>query len=364
MRPVQISFNFDERRESLLKVIHFILAIVLLAPGVTFAKWKIFHLPLPHRAKKESSSPETKQEPPAPEPKKEPASTSAASASAPAPAMDIAGPTAFVQLQAGGYSRSLVSSADINLGYNLTEHFGADIGLPVFYVRSPLTLVTSSDWKTDTLIGDPYIDVHYKLDKMGVSLTSVLTGTVPASSPERIYTTGRAGVDLFNHIEPAKPIGRITPFINLGAANSTINRYYMPRPYSIGRPYQTLGMMGDGEVGASAKLPFGIVIGASVYGLEPVGKQKMFSRLVTPGATVVGDFTDNRYYISAFETMGPASIARDNGYSGWVEYNKVKNLSLQAGYTHSVHYRYDMVTLVVNFNGTSLIRTITGKTDQ
>ena len=341
-----------------MKVIHFVLAIVLLTPCVTFAKWKIIptpHLPhFPHKTKQEPSSAKTKQESP---------STSASTPSNPS-ADEGEGPTAFVQLQAGGYSRSVVSSVDVNLGYNLTEHFGADIGLPVFYVRSPLTLVTSSDWKTDTLMGDPYIDVHYKLKRMGASLTTVLTGTAPASSPERIYTTGRAGVDWFNHIEPAKPLLRITPFINLGAANGTVNRYFMPRPYSIGRPYQTLGLMGDAEIGASLRLPYGLRVGASGYGLLPSGSQKLFSRLVTPGASVVGNFTDNRYYFSAFETIGNSTIDRDDGYSGWLEYGKLSKVSLQLGYTHSVRYRYNMITLSVNFDGTSLIRTITGKTGQ
>jgi hypothetical protein len=354
-----------------LKVIHIVLAIALLAPCEAFAKWKLF--PIPHKTKSESSSPKpkqetssskAKQEAPPPEPEKESASTPAPTA-APSPAVeDVEGPTAFVQLQAGGYSKSVVSSVDVNLGYNFTQHFGADIGLPIFYVRSPLSLVTNSDWKTTTLIGDPYIDVHYKVTGMGASFTSVLTGTIPASSPERVYTTGRAGVDWFNHIEPAKSIGGFIPFLNVGVANSTINRYYMPRPYSIGRPYQVLGLMADGEVGGSFKLPLGFRLGASAYGLLPSGSQKVFSRLVTPGATVVGPFSDNRYYFSAFETTGPASIDRDDGYSGWLEYNKIPKLSFQLGFTHSVHYHYNMITLSLNYDGTALIRTITGKNGQ
>lgn len=338
-----------------MKVIHFVLAIVLLTPTVTFAKLlKIIptpHLPLPHlprKTKRESSTSKTKEESPA-------KSTSADEGT---------GPTAYVQLQAGGYRQSIVSSVDINLGYNLTEQFGGDIGLPIFYVRSPLSLTTSSDWQTETLLGDPYIDLHYKLTRAGASLTTVLTGTVPASSPERIYTTGRAGVDWFNHIEPAKPFMRFTPFINLGVANSTINRYYMPRPYSTGRPYESFGLMGDGEAGVNLNLPHGLRIGASGYGLLPSGNQKVFSRLVTPGSSVVGVFTNNRYYYSAFETTGSQSIDRDNGYSGWIEYGKLPNVTLQVGVTHSVHYRYNMITVSVNFNGTSLIRTITGKTGQ
>jgi hypothetical protein len=337
-----------------LKVIHFVLAIVLLTPTATFAKFlKVIptpHLPrphLPHKTKQESSTSKTKEE----------------STEKPASAEEGTGPTAYVQVQAGGNRQGIVSSVDVNLGYNLTNHFGADIGLPIFYVRSPLSLVTSTDWKTDTLLGDPYIDIRYKLVRSGISVTSVLTGSVPASSPERVYTTGRVGVDWFNHIEPTKPIMRLSPFVNLGVANSTINRYYMPRPYSTGRPYETFGLMGDGEAGININLPYGFRIGASGYGLLPSGNQKVFSRLVTPGSSVVGVFANNRYYFSAFETTGPQSIDRDNGYSGWIEYGNPRKVVIQAGYTHSNHYRYNMITLSLNFNGTSLIRTITGKTE-
>ena len=187
---------------------------------------------------------------------------------------------------------------------------------------------------------------------------------MPASSPERVFTTGRAGVDLFNHIQPSKPLGIITPFLNVGAANSTINRYFMSRPYSMGRPYQLLGFVGDAEGGISAKLPYGINVGASGYGLFPGGPQKMFSRLVTPGSTVVGELTDNRYYFNAFETFGSASQFRDTGYSGWLEYTQLPKVVLQVGYTHSVHYHYNMITLSLNYDGTALIRTITGKTEE
>ncbi len=311
--------------ESILKLFHVALAVVLLTPSLSYSQTK---------DKGQSSSVSGNEE----------------------------GPTAFLQVQANSTPFGLISSADINLGYNLTSKLGVDAGLPIFYTRSPFSQVINKDWKTDTLLGEPYVDVHYSTTKMGAQFVSVLTGTIPVEGAVRIYSTGRFGVDWFNHIQPEKSFGRITPFVNFGISNGTINRYYMPRPYSVVRPYQTLGIMGDGEAGVSIQVIRGVQIGGSAYGLLPGGPQKIFSRLVTPGSSVVGDSNHGRFFYSAFETKGNSSIDRDNGFSAWTEVTRQRNLTLIVGGTHSVHYRYDALNVILNFDATSLFRTITGQT--
>ena len=288
------------------------------------------------------------------------AQTTTPSSTPPAPASDSPGPTAFIQAQGGSNTLGVVASADVNLGYNFDERFGGDVGLPIIYVRSPLTLTTNHDWTNETLFGDPYIDLHYKLTRSGVKIVSVLTATAPVASSVRVYSTGRIMGDWFNHIESEKSFRGITPFVNLGISSGTINRYYMPRPYSVGRPYETLGGLGDGEAGVAYEVRHGFKIGASAYGLLPEGQQKVFSKLVTPGSSVVGNSQHNRYFFGAFETIGPAKIARDNGVSAWADFTNEQNIGLLIGYTRSVHYHYDTLTVVVNFDGTGLFRSITG----
>lgn len=276
------------------------------------------------------------------------------------------GLTAFEAFE-GSYSKlGLVTTLDTDVGYNLGEHFGGDIGLPFYTVRSPFSLVTTHIYAWTTLFADPYVDIRYRRTVRWVKFTSVLTGTIPVKNELQIYSTGRFGGDWFNHIESASPFkGEISPFINFGISNGTGNRYYMPRPYSSGRPYQTLGLMADGEAGASLRIPFfkilkGYEVGASAYALEPRGNQKVFSRLVAPNTAVVGSGAHNRYFNSAFETTGGTAIDRDNGYSAWVEATRFKNLDVQVGYTRSVHYAYDTYSVTLRFDGTSFIRMITG----
>jgi hypothetical protein len=275
------------------------------------------------------------------------------------------GVTAFEQVQVNSTLIGLVSSVDTNVGYNLSEHLGGDVGIPVFYTRSPLSLVTNHDWQTTWLFGDPYIDLRYTTVRDSAKITSVLTATGGVSSI-RIYSTGRPNLDLFNHIEAEKSFLGIIPFINFGVSNGTMNRYYMPRPYSIARPYETLGLLGDGELGATHEIRPGYKIGVSGYGLAPGGPQKIFSRLVTPGSSVVGVSTGDhdRYFFTSFETVGPSKIARDNGYSGWLDITKAKNIDLQVAYTRSTHYHWDALTVSLNFNWTDTIRALTGQSGQ
>jgi|SRR5206468_9580009 len=272
------------------------------------------------------------------------------------------GPTAFLQVQGNSTPLGLVIGYDVDIGYNLTSHLGADIGFPFVSVRSPLTLVANHDWMWTTLVAEPYVAVHYTTTWSGANITSVLTGTIPAANMIRIFSTGRVGVDWFNHIEPEEAIFKgFTPFVNLGASNGAVNRFYMPRPYTSARPYQTLGFMGDFEGGVTYEVRKHYKIGASAYAIVPAGPQKVFSRLVTPGSSVVGDKNHGRTFYSAFETVGHEEIDRDNGFSGWLELTGAQNVNVQIGYTRSVKYALDSVTLVVKLDATSLIRTITGR---
>ena len=114
--------------------------------------------------------------------------------------------------------------------------------------------------------------------------------------------------------------------------------------------------MADFEGGAGYKFEGGFANGASAYALVPDGPQKVFSRLVAPEFALAGDGYHNRYFDSAFETTGSSDVARDNGFSGWVELTRLKHMDLQIGYTQSVQYALDTVTLMWNFDGSFLFK--------
>ena len=275
----------------------------------------------------------------------------------PAEATNTTGATAFA-VAVGKYSNlGGVYTAGVGVGYNITEHFGGDIGASLYTIQSPFSVVSNKTWRWTTLAGDPFVDLRYTTQVHGLDVTSILTGTIPLSSAERVFTTGRFGVDWYNHI--TTHFKGFSPFLNFGGANETVDRYLMPRPYNIARPYQIFGTNANGEVGANFTVFKDYTVGASAYGIVPFGTQKVFSRLATPNSGIVGDANHNRVWNNAFETIGNSKLGRDNGYSGWVEVAKVKNLKVQAGYTYSVHYRWGSAYLMLKFDGTSLIRFLT-----
>jgi len=284
---------------------------------------------------------------------------------------DTPGPTAFVQLVGSNFNMGVVATYDFNLGYKFTQHVSADLGLPLYTTRTPFSLVSTADWRYTTIIGAPYIDIRYDAKHGGTNFTSLLTGSA-GFNMIKTYSNGRMVVDLFNHFDHPYQVGNFdvvfTPFINLAGGTGTVDQQVIPRPYNIARPYETLGYLGHGEIGGDFTIMKAYKLGGSAYGLAPAGPQKVYSRLVAPDSLLGGDGHHNRYWDQFFETGGqlvntygggPSRIARDNGYSMWLEVTRYKNFTVTFAYTHSVHYDYGAALFMLRYNFTGLLRNLT-----
>lgn len=269
---------------------------------------------------------------------------------------------AFAQYQGSTSSLGMVMSLTADLGYQFSDRFAAEIGVPLLLVRSPFSPVVNHDWYWQAAIGEPYLDIRYMRPYHKVKLTSIATVTFPIANMNRIFGTSRFGADLFNHVQ--ETFGDLTPFLNVGVSNGAVNRFVMPRPYTEARPYQSLGFLSDYEGGLEFKRHKGILqnfgLGGSLYDLLPVGPQKVFSRFVLPYSSLAGDGHHNRFFDSTFETVGPSTIARDNGYSGWLDITRWHPIDLQLGYTHSVHYVLDTYTVTLTFDAGALAKKLMG----
>jgi len=292
------------------------------------------------------------------------------------------GPTAFVQYGGNSFNMGAITALTVNVGYDFTSHIGGDIGLPLYSSRSPFSLVNDKDWRYTTVIGSPYIDLRYTTKTTsGVNMVSVLTLSGGTRSV-RTYSTGRGIVDWYNHFDRSYELTVVpvvvTPFVNFGAATGTFDRAVLATPYNVARPYQTLGALGDGEAGASFTFRKRYKLNGSIYGLAPVGSQKVFSRLVAPDSLIAADDfsptsglpAHGRYWNDFYETGGavfgnteynggPARIARDNGYSAWLEVTRFKHVSIEIGYTRSVHYAYDSGFIMIKYDLSRFLRSVT-----
>jgi hypothetical protein len=268
--------------------------------------------------------------------------------------------TGFIQTQDSANLVGTVLMFDADLGYGFTEHLSGDVGVPVIFSRNPFPPVTNHDYYWSVLLGEPYVDVKYTGVYHNVDYTSVLTGTGPVANEDKIFTTGRFGVDWFNHLE--EQVGSVSPFLNIEASNGAVNRFIMPRPFEEARMYQSLGLLGDVEAGFEYKVNNrfvrGVNIGASAYLQDGGGPQKMFSRLVFPYSSLEGDGDHDRHWDSSFETKGISTLTRDNGWSVWLDTNPLRNLNVQLAYTRSVHYDMDVYSAVFTFDASQWVKAV------
>ncbi len=288
---------------------------------------------------------------------------------------------AFAEFQGSDTELGMIGLMDFDVGFKFNDHLSADFGLPLVGSRSPFSPVINHDWYFSGALGEPYVDIRYNRQlRSGATLTSILTGTIPVGNEEVTFTTGRAGVDWFNHLE--KKMGFLTPFLNIEASNGAINRFVMPRPFEEAQPFETLGFMSDYEVGTEFHIPSSLShvpkflksesLGVSAYAVLPIGPQKIYSRFVLPYSTLAGDGHHGRYFDNTYETTGyklacPMCGApsehddRDNGYSGWLDVAHIDRwFDLQLGYTRSIHYDLNIYTVTLTFDARDLVKKVTG----
>ncbi len=238
-----------------------------------------------------------------------------------------------------GTSSSLgtVSRFDSTLGYNFSHHFSVDFGAPILFVHASSSATTTS-LRSATGIGDIYTDLRLTLRNPLVNFVSNVRGTVPTGSTQNGFSSGRATADWSNHFDRA--FGHVTPFVDLGVANTVPDSAYFVRPYT------TLGLTGHFDGGASIRILPLLNFRASAYAIEPSGQQKLFSKFLNrpmgltgnPGASHSG-----RVFQTTPETIGSADIARDRGFSVGFDSSPFQLVDLTVGYTHSTSFSLNTV---------------------
>lgn len=234
---------------------------------------------------------------------------------------------------------SLTSTA----GYNFNKYFGIDAGIPMYIVRAPASVQGS---RSSNGIGDVFVDLRLSLDNRLFGYSATLTGTAPTGDTSKGRSTGRVTFDLDNHFD--RSVGRFTPFADIDLGNTVNQRAYR-------RPYLTLGKVASFEAGTSVKIYRSLSASASLYDVAPWGTQRVFSRFVPRGTTVLGTVRHNRVYEKNAETLGGASLDRDNGVNVSVSYKATRYLDFGVGYSRSMHYSLNTVSFGIGVNLSKLV---------
>jgi hypothetical protein len=265
------------------------------------------------------------------------------------------GPTFYEEYRGSINTFGQTTVLDLSGGYNFNEHFGLDVGLPVHFLdrngQSALPFAAiPQGWNNG--IGDAYLNLRFNDPNDLVNYTSQARVFAPTGSFDRGYSTGRLTVNWDNHVD--RTFGPFTPFADASYGNTLGDRNYFVRPFD------TLGQVFQLQGGSSVKVAPRTFVGGSWYHVYPVGTQKIYSQLLTRanGVTLV-PVIDSRYFASRFETVGPSSILRDNGFAGWVGVKTAHNTDFEVGYSRSIQYALDSLTFRIGFNAGSLVKRVT-----
>ncbi len=243
-----------------------------------------------------------------------------------------------------------VFKIDPSAGYRFNNHFEIDAGWPVYMVR-PSDAGIAAGFSSNNGIGNAYLDLRFFVSHPDLYFSSNVRGTAPTGSTSDGFSTGRVTLDWSNYLQ--KDFGRFTPFGNVGVANSISDTPFFNRPFT------TLGLVGHFEGGAYYELFRHFSIAGSAYAITPSGEQKVYSRLLkragptsTPGGSAgMGKANGrNRVFETSSITTGNASIARDHGYSGWIDFHPQSHIALEIGYSRSVTYALDTVFFSASFD--------------
>ena len=262
------------------------------------------------------------------------AAASARAQSTPKPAaQDSTGFTSSAEFGGTSNSEGQIYELTTSVGYDFSTHFGADVGVPFYFIRP-----SSSAGGTSTNgLGNPFVDLRLKFLNPAVNFGSVLTGFAPVGDSKKGLSTGRGTFDWTNHFDHS--FSNLKPFADVGVANTIVgNRMFI-------RPYTTLGFNTHVQGGATYDLWRFFTLGASAYDILPSGQQTVFSRVARGAASHHG-----RVFEGNQQTTGSADIAKDNGFSTWLDASPGRVVDLELGFTRSMHYDLNSVSFMIGFN--------------
>jgi hypothetical protein len=262
----------------------------------------------------------------------------------PAPAAkDATGITAYEEFDGTTNSDGQVYELHSSVGYNFNEHFGMDVGLPIYFIRPS----TSTGGSSSNGVGDPAVDARVKFLNPILNFGSTLTGSAPIADPRKGFSTGHGTYDWTNHVD--RRFDSLTPFADLGISNTVADsRLFM-------RPFTTYGFNAHLQAGANYDLWKIFSVGASGYDILPSGTQTIFSK-VSHGSGNTGPVQHGRFFQNNQQTTGTADITRDHGFSTWVDASPTRAVDFELGFTRSMHYDLNSVSFSIGFNLTQLAR--------
>jgi len=254
------------------------------------------------------------------------------------PAAESHGFTIFEEFRGSTSNQGQFAILDTSVGYDFNRHVGIDLGVPYYYFRATPNLAPGEKHYWNDRLGDPYGDIRLTFENRVLNYATVVTLAVPVQETGS-FSTGRFGVDWFNHFD--RPIGRLTPYVNVGISNGLLDTRLVAQPFRIFDSFRSLGFLGTGEGGMTLRVANRLIVGGSYYALEPSGSQKVYS---ANGVT--------NFLLLPNGTSGSSATAllHDRGYSAFLRINPTRFMYIEPAYVHSLKFNQDAATVTVGFD--------------
>lgn len=230
-------------------------------------------------------------------------------------------------------------------GYNFNTHLGLVAGIPVYFVRG--SSLSGASFSSNG-IGDVFVSLRVVYRNPIINYGMILTGTAPTGDSSTGLSTGHATYDWTNHFD--RGFGRLTPFLDLGLANSIPNTLFFRRQFT------SYGNVAHFDVGTDFEIIGPLSFNASIYEIAPWGTQQVFSRVVRSGGPPAGTGSHGRAFEVSQQTSGGASLTRDNGFNLGFDVSLTPALDLWGGYTRSVALDLSTVSFGIGVNLSSVFR--------
>jgi hypothetical protein len=256
-----------------------------------------------------------------------------------APSQGDTGFTSYVEFDGTSNAEGQVYRLNSSVGYSFTQHFGVDVGVPVYFVRPSSSVTGTTGSTSGNGLGNPYLDLRLKFLNPAVNFGSVLTGYAPAGDSKLGLSTGRATFDWTNHFDHS--FNNLTPFFEAGLSNTVADTKLFLRPFT------SLGMNSHFQGGASYQVGKYFNVGASGYDIQPFGQQTIFSKVAKGQAAVP---THGKPFQNNQQVTGSSDLAYDNGFSAWIGASPSPYLDMQLGYTRSIQYDLNSVSFGIGVN--------------
>jgi hypothetical protein len=252
-------------------------------------------------------------------------------------AKDETGMTSYVEFDGTTNSAGQEYVLSPNVGYAFTKHFSMDVAAPFYFATTAATTTTSG--KSASGVGNPVLSLRWKFPNDRLNYGTVLSGSAPLGDKSLGLNTGHATFDWINHVDHS--FNRVTPFIEAGLSNTTASERLFVRPYT------SYGYNTHFRGGAQVDAWKFITVGVAGYDIAPFGNQT----LIPVGSPQSGNSAQGKNpHVPTQKVSGTASLAKDYGYSAWVDMSLNRFMDAEVGYTRSTPFDLNSISFSLGFN--------------